>query len=103
MRVAYGDSNVLRCAIQFAYDRFHTTFSYPDVRRQVIGEPDGVVTSKDVVNRADYTNNTSPSLTNSQRNRQNRGVGLRNRGNREAYVNPNPSNNRRGSGARNNR
>ena len=22
MRVAYGDSNVLRCSIQFAYDRF---------------------------------------------------------------------------------
>ena len=29
------------------------------------------------------------------------GSGLRDRGNREAYVNPNPSNNRRGSGVRN--
>tara|TARA_Y100001938_G_scaffold85380_1_gene117244 strand:+ start:42 stop:926 length:885 start_codon:yes stop_codon:yes gene_type:complete len=48
MRVAYGDSNVLRCTIQFAYDRFHTTFSYPDVRRQAIGEPAGIINSKDI-------------------------------------------------------
>ena len=27
MRVAYGDSNVLRCSIQFAYDRFFTTYT----------------------------------------------------------------------------
>ena len=26
MRVAYGDSNVLRCNVQFAYDRFFTSF-----------------------------------------------------------------------------
>tara|TARA_B100000575_G_scaffold46515_1_gene33655 strand:- start:123 stop:434 length:312 start_codon:yes stop_codon:yes gene_type:complete len=38
MRVAYGDSNVLRCAIQFAYDRFHTRFNYPDTRSQVINK-----------------------------------------------------------------
>jgi len=48
MRVAYGDSNVLRCTIQLAYDRFHTTFSYPDVRRQAIGEPAGIINSKDI-------------------------------------------------------
>lgn len=37
MRVAYGDSNVLRCNMQFAYDRFFTThtkdathFSFPE-------------------------------------------------------------------------
>ncbi len=37
MRVAYGDSNVLRCSVQFAYDRFFTThtkdathFSFPE-------------------------------------------------------------------------
>ena len=37
MRVAYGDSNVLKCAIQFAYDRFNTSFNYPDVQKQVVG------------------------------------------------------------------
>ena len=26
MRIAYGDSNVLRCNVQFAYDRFFTSF-----------------------------------------------------------------------------
>ena len=36
MRVAYGDSNVLRCAIQFAYDRFITKFNYPDTQSQVL-------------------------------------------------------------------
>ena len=30
MRVAYGDSNVLRCSIQLAYDRFLTDFNYDD-------------------------------------------------------------------------
>ena len=28
MRVAYGQSNVLKCAVQFAYDRFFTDFNY---------------------------------------------------------------------------
>ena len=37
MRVAYGESNVLKCAIQFAYDRFNTSFNYPDVQKQVTG------------------------------------------------------------------
>ena len=27
MRLAYGDSNVLKCNIQFLYDRFFTKFS----------------------------------------------------------------------------
>ena len=30
MRVAYGDSNVLQCNVQFAYDRFFTRFNYED-------------------------------------------------------------------------
>jgi len=30
MRVAYGDTNVLRCSVQFAYDRFFTDFNYLD-------------------------------------------------------------------------
>ena len=28
MRLAYGSSNVLRCSVQFAYDRFFTNFNY---------------------------------------------------------------------------
>ena len=32
MRVAYGDSNVLRCSVQFAYDRFFTDFNYDDIQ-----------------------------------------------------------------------
>ena len=30
MRLAYGDSNVLKCNIQFAYDRFFTSFTDRD-------------------------------------------------------------------------
>ena len=50
MRVAYGDSNVLKCTIQFAYDRFFTTFNNTDIQKQVINQPDGVVNSNDIKN-----------------------------------------------------
>ena len=38
MRIAYGDSNVLRCTVQFAYDRFFTSFDgkqgqHPELER----------------------------------------------------------------------
>ena len=46
MRVAYGDSNVLRCSVQFAYDRFFTSFNYADIRSQVVNEPTGIVNAK---------------------------------------------------------
>ena len=34
MRVAYGDSNVLRCNVQFAYDRFFTEYTRQGDHRQ---------------------------------------------------------------------
>ena len=48
MRVAYGDSNVLRCSVQFAYDRFFTSFNYADIRSQVVNGPRGLVNSKEI-------------------------------------------------------
>ena len=33
MRVAYGDSNVLKCSVKFAYDRFFTDFGYSDTHQ----------------------------------------------------------------------
>ena len=48
MRVAYGDSNVLRCNVQFAYDRFFTSFNYADIRSQVINTPQNIVNSKEI-------------------------------------------------------
>ena len=33
MRVAYGDSNVLRCSVQLAYDRFFADFGYNDTHQ----------------------------------------------------------------------
>ena len=33
MRVAYGDSNVLKCSVQLAYDRFFTDFGYEDTHQ----------------------------------------------------------------------
>ena len=47
MRVAYGDSNVLRCSIQFAYDRFIHTHNYKDITKQVVNTSSGIVNSKD--------------------------------------------------------
>ena len=49
MRVAYGDSNVLRCSVQFAYDRFFTTFNYNDIQKQVVNTPVGIVNSKEII------------------------------------------------------
>ena len=48
MRVAYGDSNVLQCSVEFRYDRFFTRFNYEDPNQAIVNTPDGVVTSKDI-------------------------------------------------------
>ena len=39
MRLAYGSSNVLRCSMQFSYDRFFTNFNYEQTN-QAIGDFD---------------------------------------------------------------
>ncbi len=39
MRVAYGDSAVLRCSVQLAYDRFFTKFHYDDSLSSVENTP----------------------------------------------------------------
>ena len=48
MRVAYGDSNVLRCNVKLAYDRFFTTFNYKDIQKQVVNTSDGIINSKEL-------------------------------------------------------
>ena len=55
MRVAYGDSNVLRCNVQFSYDRFFTTFNYNDIQKQVLNNSTGIVNSKDTSVEGGYT------------------------------------------------
>ena len=55
MRVAYGDSNVLRCNVQFSYDRFFTTFNYDDIQKQVVNTSAGIVNSKDTAVEGGYT------------------------------------------------
>ncbi len=47
MRVAYGDSNVLKCSVQFSYDRFFTRFNYEDPNQAVLN------TFKDAINSND--------------------------------------------------
>ena len=49
MRVAYGDSNVLRCNLELAYDRFITSFNYKDTQKTVLNSSSGVVNSTDVL------------------------------------------------------
>ena len=47
MRVAYGDTNVLRCSVQFAYDRFFTTFNYLDTNHAVESTYFNLLSSKE--------------------------------------------------------
>ena len=47
MRVAYGDTNVLRCSVQFAYDRFFTTFNYADTNAAVESSYFNLLSSKE--------------------------------------------------------
>ena len=47
MRVAYGDTNVLRCSVQFAYDRFFTTFNYDDINAAVESTYFNLLSSKE--------------------------------------------------------
>ena len=49
MRVAYGDSNVLRCNLELVYDRFITNFNYADTQKTVLNSSSGVVNSNDIV------------------------------------------------------
>ena len=35
MRVAYGQSNVLRCSVQLAYDRYFTNYNYDQTNNAV--------------------------------------------------------------------
>jgi len=48
MRLAYGDSNVLKCNIQFLYDRFFTSFHKVDNGRRPVSTPDNIINSNDV-------------------------------------------------------
>ena len=47
MRVAYGDTNVLRCSIQFAYDRFFTNFNYADTNAAIESNYFNLLSSKE--------------------------------------------------------
>ena len=55
MRVAYGETNVLRLSVQLAYDRFFTKFNYDDSLSAVINTCDGL--SNDTNTRGDSKNN----------------------------------------------
>ena len=48
MRLAYGDSNVLKCNIQFLYDRFFTSFHKVDNGVTPTNTPYGIVNSDDL-------------------------------------------------------
>ena len=52
MRVAYGDSNVLRCNLELAYDRFTTNFNYSDTHKTVSNTSSGVVNSNDIISES---------------------------------------------------
>ena len=41
MRVAYGNSNVLKCSVQFAYDRYFTDYNYDQVHGVALDDGTG--------------------------------------------------------------
>ena len=53
MRLAYGDSNVLKCNVQFLYDRFFTSFHKIENGRAPINTPEGIVNSDDIAKTVD--------------------------------------------------
>ena len=54
MRISYGQSSILRCTIQLAYDRFFTSFQQSDERQQAIDRGD-------IINRSNDIKNTIPA------------------------------------------
>ena len=92
MRVAYGDSNVLRCAVTLAYDRFFTQFE--DLEGQVPMNEPNLINSNDQVQRLKGGQGGLPLGTTTLRS-----GGLMQRGG-TPYVNPasNYRNRRRGMG-----
>ena len=101
MRVAYGDSYVLRCSVQFAYDRFFTSFD--DLEGQaIINTPSGIVNSNDIQNSVDVEEAGAPEVIPQYQVNRNKLNDSRNQINTTPYVNPstNYRNRKRGSGAR---
>ena len=47
MRVAYGDSNVLRCSVTLAYDRFVSDFNYTDTNKAIAADAFSLLNSKE--------------------------------------------------------
>ena len=77
MRVAYGDSNVLKCSVQLAYDRFFTDFGYSDTHQVPVNnflpsQPNftGIGANKD------YTIEDVFSTVNPNKNKETLGSGI---------------------------
>ena len=61
MRVAYGDSNVLRCSVQLAYDRFFTNFNYTDTNQAIAADAFSLLNSKEQNRRYGIRNSLEPT------------------------------------------
>ena len=60
MRVAYGEPNVLQCSVQFAYDRFFSSFDGLEGQAPV-NTAIGIVNSNDAAVEGAYTITNSAS------------------------------------------
>ena len=61
MRVAYGETNVLRLSVQLAYDRFFTKFNYDDSLSAVINTGSGLANDAyNSVNQSEEEKNKRP-------------------------------------------
>ena len=96
MKVAYGETNVLRLSVTFVYDRFFTKFYYDDALSSVENTSSGIVNSNDQAARYKGGQGGLPLGTTTLRS-----GGIMQRGT-TPYNNPdsNYRNRKRGSGAR---
>ena len=98
MRVAYGDSNVLRCSVQLAYDRFFTNFNYTDTNQAIAADAFSLLNSKEQNRRYGIRNSLEPTYPDGSF-----GIGSKSTDKVSRHKTNSKYKRMRGSGARNNR
>ena len=78
MRVAYGESNVLRCSIQLAYDRFFAEFNYNDTHGAIIEDAFGMLTSDEQARRNGLLQSMLPKVDQNTE-KSSKGISTKNR------------------------
>ena len=63
MRISYGQSSILRCSVQLAYDRFFTSFDQTNQVQTPVADGGMINLSKDIINDGIFSNNVENNKT----------------------------------------